>query len=63
MKSLYLILLFFLLQIDVAVEKTQQAQQAAMKFVEEFDPSNLKHTKTQEKVVLPDKEGKLIIVN
>jgi len=41
--------------LDVAAEKTQQA---ILKGVEGFNQNNLKHTETQEKIVLPDKEGK-----
>ena len=36
---------------------TEKAQQAVFKGVECFDPANLKHAETQEKIVLPDKEG------
>ncbi len=38
---------------DVAAEKTQQA---LLQGVEGFDTTNLKHTDTVEKVVLPDKD-------
>lgn len=40
--------------LDVAAEKTQQA---LLKGVEGFDATNLKHTETQEKIVLPNKQG------
>lgn len=39
---------------DVATEKTQKA---LLDGVEAFDPSKLKHTETQEKNPLPDKDG------
>lgn len=39
---------------DVAAEKTQQTLIAG---IEKFDTANLKHTETQEKNPLPDKEG------
>lgn len=47
-----LILPFFA---DLQAEKTQQA---FLKGVEAFDQNKLKPTETQEKIVLPDKEGK-----
>lgn len=40
---------------DVAAEKTQQTLIAG---IETFDPTSLKHTTTQEKNPLPDKDGK-----
>lgn len=40
---------------DVAAEKTEKALIAG---IEHFDQSKLKHTETQEKNPLPDKEGK-----
>lgn len=40
--------------LDVASEKTQKA---LLEGVEAFDTSKLKHTETQEKNPLPDKEG------
>lgn len=40
--------------LDVAAEKTQQT---LMSGIEKFDPSSLKHTETQEKNLLPDKDG------
>lgn len=39
---------------DVAAEKTEKALIAG---IEHFDASKLKHTETQEKNPLPDKEG------
>lgn len=39
---------------DLQAEKTQQA---VLKGVESFDTNKLKPTETQEKIVLPDKEG------
>ena len=36
---------------------TEKAQQAVLKGVEGFDQAKLKHAETQEKVVLPDKDG------
>lgn len=47
--------LFVNLSTELATEK---AQQAVLKGVEHFDPSQLKHAETQEKIVLPDAEGK-----
>lgn len=41
---------------DVAAEKTEKALIAG---IEHFDASKLKHTETQEKNPLPDKEGKI----
>lgn len=41
--------------IDVATEKTQKA---LLQGVEAFDTGKLKHTETQEKNPLPDKDGK-----
>jgi hypothetical protein len=49
-----LILIVISSQLDVAAEKTQQA---ILKGVEGFNQNNLKPTETQEKIVLPDKEG------
>ena len=49
---------FFLILADVAAEKNQQNLFAG---IAGFDPSNLKHTETQEKNPLPDKEGSLNI--
>lgn len=47
--------IFFCLRFtDVAAEKTEKALIAG---IEHFDPSKLKHTETQEKNPLPDKEG------
>lgn len=46
----------FIYLTDVAAEKTQKSLFAG---IEGFNPSNLKHTETQEKNPLPDKEGKL----
>lgn len=43
--------------IDVAAEKTQQTLIAG---IETFDPTSLKHTTTQEKNPLPDKDGEYI---
>lgn len=40
---------------DLAAEKTEKALIAG---IEHFDASKLKHTETQEKNPLPDKEGK-----
>jgi len=40
---------------DVAAEKTQQTLIAG---IEKFDTASLKHTETQEKNPLPDKDGK-----
>ena len=53
-----LLFFFFLLffSLDVAAEKTQKA---LLEGVEAFDTSKLKHTETNEKNPLPDKEGKL----
>lgn len=45
------------LNLDVAAEKTEKALIAG---IEHFDPSKLKHTETQEKNPLPDKEGMYI---
>lgn len=42
---------------DVAAEKTQKSLFAG---IEGFNPSNLKHTETQEKNPLPDKEGNIV---
>lgn len=39
---------------DVAAEKTQQTLIAG---IEKFDTASLKHTETQEKNPLPDKDG------
>lgn len=47
---------FKILILDVAAEKTQQTLIAG---IEKFDTAQLKHTETQEKNPLPDKEGKL----
>lgn len=44
----------FILPPDVAAEKTQQTLIAG---IEAFDPAKLKHTETQEKYHLPDKDG------
>lgn len=44
--------------LDVAAEKTQQTLIAG---IEAFDPAKLKHTKTQEKNPLPDKEGTCVL--
>lgn len=41
--------------LDVAAEKTQQTLIAG---IEKFDSTKLKHTETQEKNPLPDKDGK-----
>lgn len=41
---------------DVAAEKNQQT---LMSGIEKFDQANLKHTETQEKNLLPDKDGKV----
>lgn len=38
---------------------TEKAVETVLKGIEGFDPSQLKHTETQEKVVLPDAEGKV----
>lgn len=46
-----------ILIIDVQNEKTQQSLFAG---IENFDAKNLKHAETQEKNLLPDKDGKLI---
>jgi len=40
--------------LDVAAEKTQQTLIAG---IEKFDTASLKHTETQEKNPLPDKDG------
>lgn len=50
----FMICFFFLLS-EMATEK---AVETVLKGIEDFDPSVLKHTETQEKVVLPDAEGK-----
>jgi hypothetical protein len=42
---------------DVATEKTQKA---LLQGVEAFDTGKLKHTETQEKNLLPDKDGAYI---
>jgi hypothetical protein len=42
---------------DVATEKTQKA---LLQGVEAFDTGKLKHTETQEKNLLPDKDGRHI---
>lgn len=44
----------YFLSIDVAAEKTQKA---LIEDVEGFDTGKLKHTKTEEKNPLPDKDG------
>jgi len=44
---------------DVASEKSQKA---LLEGVEAFDASKLKHTETQEKNPLPDKDGKFFIL-
>lgn len=41
---------------------TEKAVETVLKGIEDFDPSVLKHTETQEKVVLPDAEGKRSVV-
>ena len=41
---------------------TEKAQQAVLKGVEDFDPSQLKHAETQEKIILPDAEGNVVVV-
>lgn len=41
---------------DVAAEKTQQTLIAG---IEKFDTASLKHTETQEKNPLPDKDGRV----
>lgn len=41
---------------------TEKAVETVLKGIEDFDPSVLKHTETQEKVVLPDAEGKRSLV-
>jgi len=51
--------LFFFFFAEVATEK---AQQAVLKGVEDFDPSQLKHAETQEKIILPDAEGNVVVV-
>lgn len=51
---MYYIFLHLLFCLDVAAEKTEKALIAG---IEHFDPSKLKHTETQEKNPLPDKEG------
>jgi hypothetical protein len=43
---------------DVATEKTQKA---LLQGVEAFDTGKLKHTETQEKNPLPDKDGGYIV--
>jgi len=43
----------------VQAEKTQQA---VLKGVETFDTKALKHTETQEKIILPDQEGDLLCI-
>lgn len=43
---------------DVAAEKTQQTLIAG---IEKFDTALLKHTKTEEKNPLPDKESELLV--
>lgn len=45
---------------DVAAEKTQQTLIAG---IEAFDATRLKHTETQEKNPLPDKDGKHLLLN
>lgn len=52
----YLLFLWFA---DVAAEKTEKALIAG---IEHFDPSKLKHTETQEKNPLPDKEGRIFLL-
>lgn len=49
-----------LLFADVAAEKTQQTLIAG---IEKFDTNKLKHTETNEKNPLPDKEGNYINFN
>lgn len=46
------------LLLDVAAEKTQQTLIAG---IEKFDTASLKHTETQEKNPLPDKDGMIYI--
>ena len=41
---------------------TEKAVETVLKGIEDFDPSVLKHTETQEKVVLPDAEGNRSVV-
>ena len=48
----------FAIFLEVATEK---AQQAIFKGVEDFDQSQLKHTETQEKIILPDAEGNIVV--
>lgn len=38
------------------MQQRKKTQQAILKGVEDFDTANLKHTETQEKMVLPDNE-------
>lgn len=45
--------------LDVAAEKTEKALIAG---IEHFDPSKLKHTETNEKNPLPDKDGELFLI-
>lgn len=44
---------------DVAAEKTERA---LIEGIEHFDTSKLKHTETQEKNPLPDKEGNYVVL-
>lgn len=44
---------------DVATEKTHKA---LVEGVEAFDSSKLKHTETQEKNLLPDKDGNIFFI-
>jgi hypothetical protein len=37
--------------------QAEKTQQAILKGVEDFDTNKLKHTETQEKIILPDKEA------
>lgn len=43
--------------------QAEKTQQAILKGVEDFDTNKLKHTETQEKIILPDKEGLCYIYN